>query len=89
MFHRILTSACKKTTRFNSEVGADVSRAIMCSEVIPDLGEYFEENFFRHKFSCRFTARGHGAKGENQYEFSLEFLEPVKPEVWIIWFGIK
>ncbi|KAJ8248726.1 hypothetical protein GJAV_G00227080 [Gymnothorax javanicus] len=28
-----------------------------------------------------FRAQGHGAKGDNDYEFSLEFLEPVKPEV--------
>uniref|UniRef100_A0A8C9V949 Very-long-chain (3R)-3-hydroxyacyl-CoA dehydratase n=1 Tax=Scleropages formosus TaxID=113540 RepID=A0A8C9V949_SCLFO len=27
------------------------------------------------------TIAGHGAKGDNEYEFSLEFLEPVKPEV--------
>ncbi|MGH0189212.1 UNVERIFIED_CONTAM: hypothetical protein FKN15_034308 [Acipenser sinensis] len=25
-----------------------------------------------------FTAQGHGAKGSNEYKFSLEFLEPVK-----------
>uniref|UniRef100_A0A665WAP7 Very-long-chain (3R)-3-hydroxyacyl-CoA dehydratase n=1 Tax=Echeneis naucrates TaxID=173247 RepID=A0A665WAP7_ECHNA len=29
----------------------------------------------------RFRARGHGAKGLNEYCFSLEFLSPVKPEV--------
>ncbi|KAG9273180.1 very-long-chain (3R)-3-hydroxyacyl-CoA dehydratase [Astyanax mexicanus] len=29
----------------------------------------------------RFRGQGHGAKGENEYEFSLEFLKPVKPEV--------
>lgn len=40
-------------------------------------------------FYCCFTAQGHGAKGENEYKFSLEFLEPVKPEVLIIWFGIS
>ncbi|XP_053318476.1 very-long-chain (3R)-3-hydroxyacyl-CoA dehydratase 3 [Spea bombifrons] len=28
-----------------------------------------------------FKALGHGAKGVNTYEFSLEFLEPVKPKV--------
>ncbi|XP_051580230.1 very-long-chain (3R)-3-hydroxyacyl-CoA dehydratase isoform X2 [Myxocyprinus asiaticus] len=28
-----------------------------------------------------FRGQGHGAKGENEYEFSLEFLKPVKPEV--------
>ncbi|XP_020486974.1 very-long-chain (3R)-3-hydroxyacyl-CoA dehydratase [Labrus bergylta] len=28
-----------------------------------------------------FTAQGHGAKGQNEYEFSLEFHSPVKPEV--------
>uniref|UniRef100_A0A3Q1BIF9 Very-long-chain (3R)-3-hydroxyacyl-CoA dehydratase n=1 Tax=Amphiprion ocellaris TaxID=80972 RepID=A0A3Q1BIF9_AMPOC len=27
------------------------------------------------------TAQGHGAKGDNEYEFSLEFLEPVQPEI--------
>lgn len=30
---------------------------------------------------CSFWGQGHGAKGENEYEFSLEFLKPVKPEV--------
>lgn len=29
------------------------------------------------------VAQGHGAKGQNEYEFSLEFLSPVKPEVCI------
>lgn len=29
----------------------------------------------------KFKAQGHGAKGENDYEFSLTFLMPVKPEV--------
>lgn len=29
----------------------------------------------------QFRAQGHGAKGENDYEFSLPFLKPVKPEV--------
>uniref|UniRef100_A0A3Q3WMX9 Very-long-chain (3R)-3-hydroxyacyl-CoA dehydratase n=1 Tax=Mola mola TaxID=94237 RepID=A0A3Q3WMX9_MOLML len=29
----------------------------------------------------QFRAQGHGAKGDNEYEFSLEFLEPVRPEV--------
>ncbi|XP_074533651.1 very-long-chain (3R)-3-hydroxyacyl-CoA dehydratase [Halichoeres trimaculatus] len=29
----------------------------------------------------QFRAQGHGAKGHNEYEFSLEFLLPVKPEV--------
>ncbi|KAL2093253.1 hypothetical protein ACEWY4_010565 [Coilia grayii] len=28
-----------------------------------------------------FSAQGHGAKGENEYGFSLEFLKPVKTEV--------
>lgn len=32
-------------------------------------------------FLC-WTAQGHGAKGDNDYEFSLDFLEPVKPEVF-------
>ncbi|XP_068168526.1 very-long-chain (3R)-3-hydroxyacyl-CoA dehydratase-like [Antennarius striatus] len=31
--------------------------------------------------TLQFRARGHGAKGENEYEFSLEFLEPVRPEI--------
>ncbi|CAH2274450.1 very-long-chain (3R)-3-hydroxyacyl- dehydratase 3 [Pelobates cultripes] len=31
--------------------------------------------------TLHFKALGHGAKGVNTYEFSLEFLEPVKPEV--------
>lgn len=29
----------------------------------------------------QFRAQGHGAKGQNEYEFSLELLSPVKPEV--------
>ncbi|XP_072550894.1 very-long-chain (3R)-3-hydroxyacyl-CoA dehydratase isoform X2 [Salminus brasiliensis] len=29
----------------------------------------------------RFRGQGHGAKGENEYEFSLEFLKPVKAEI--------
>ncbi|KAJ7994566.1 hypothetical protein DPEC_G00250790 [Dallia pectoralis] len=31
--------------------------------------------------TLQFKARGHGAKGDNDYGFSLELLEPVKPEV--------
>ncbi|XP_029624313.1 very-long-chain (3R)-3-hydroxyacyl-CoA dehydratase isoform X3 [Salmo trutta] len=31
--------------------------------------------------TLQFKAQGHGAKGDNDYEFSLDFLEPVKPEV--------
>ncbi|TWW67682.1 very-long-chain (3R)-3-hydroxyacyl-CoA dehydratase-like [Takifugu flavidus] len=31
--------------------------------------------------TLQFSAQGHGAKGENEYRFSLEFLEPVKPEL--------
>ncbi|XP_054892416.1 very-long-chain (3R)-3-hydroxyacyl-CoA dehydratase-like [Poeciliopsis prolifica] len=31
--------------------------------------------------TLQFRAQGHGAKGDNQYEFRLEFLEPVKPEI--------
>uniref|UniRef100_G3PY34 Very-long-chain (3R)-3-hydroxyacyl-CoA dehydratase n=1 Tax=Gasterosteus aculeatus TaxID=69293 RepID=G3PY34_GASAC len=31
-----------------------------------------------------FTAQGHGAKGENEYEFSLEFFEAVRPEEYNI-----
>uniref|UniRef100_A0A3Q3NED7 Very-long-chain (3R)-3-hydroxyacyl-CoA dehydratase n=1 Tax=Labrus bergylta TaxID=56723 RepID=A0A3Q3NED7_9LABR len=31
--------------------------------------------------SIRTTAQGHGAKGDNEYEFSLEFLQPVRPEI--------
>ncbi|XP_027871145.1 very-long-chain (3R)-3-hydroxyacyl-CoA dehydratase-like isoform X1 [Xiphophorus couchianus] len=31
--------------------------------------------------TLQFRAQGHGAKGDNQYEFNLEFLEPVKPEI--------
>lgn len=30
--------------------------------------------------ALHFKAQGHGAKGENTYEFKLEFLEPVKPQ---------
>uniref|UniRef100_A0A3Q3MHA9 Very-long-chain (3R)-3-hydroxyacyl-CoA dehydratase n=1 Tax=Mastacembelus armatus TaxID=205130 RepID=A0A3Q3MHA9_9TELE len=30
---------------------------------------------------CCSTAQAHGAKGDNEYEFSLEFLEPVRPEI--------
>uniref|UniRef100_A0A7N6ATR8 Very-long-chain (3R)-3-hydroxyacyl-CoA dehydratase n=1 Tax=Anabas testudineus TaxID=64144 RepID=A0A7N6ATR8_ANATE len=31
--------------------------------------------------TLQFRALGHGAKGEHEYEFSLEFLEPVRPEI--------
>ncbi|XP_029000270.1 very-long-chain (3R)-3-hydroxyacyl-CoA dehydratase-like isoform X2 [Betta splendens] len=31
--------------------------------------------------TLHFRALGHGAKGENEYKFSLEFLEPVRPEI--------
>uniref|UniRef100_A0A667Y042 Very-long-chain (3R)-3-hydroxyacyl-CoA dehydratase n=1 Tax=Myripristis murdjan TaxID=586833 RepID=A0A667Y042_9TELE len=34
-----------------------------------------------HENVLHFRAQGHGAKGENEYEFSLEFLLPVKPQV--------
>ncbi|RVE71815.1 hypothetical protein OJAV_G00055410 [Oryzias javanicus] len=34
-----------------------------------------------HDKVLQFRAQGHGAKGQNEYEFSLEFLFPVKPEV--------
>ncbi|KAM8751951.1 very-long-chain (3R)-3-hydroxyacyl-CoA dehydratase [Acanthopagrus schlegelii] len=34
-----------------------------------------------HEKVLQFRAQGHGAKGQNEYEFSLEFLSPVKPEV--------
>ncbi|KAJ8252270.1 hypothetical protein COCON_G00215820 [Conger conger] len=40
-----------------------------------DLDISIQENILH------FRAQGHGAKGDNEYEFSLEFLEPVKPEV--------
>ncbi|KAG7252590.1 hypothetical protein CRUP_018105, partial [Coryphaenoides rupestris] len=31
--------------------------------------------------TLQFKAQGHGAKGDNDYEFRLEFLEPVQPKV--------
>ncbi|TKS70459.1 Very-long-chain (3R)-3-hydroxyacyl-CoA dehydratase [Collichthys lucidus] len=31
--------------------------------------------------TLQFRAQGHGAKGDNEYEFSLEFLEAVRPEI--------
>ncbi|TNN53170.1 Very-long-chain (3R)-3-hydroxyacyl-CoA dehydratase [Liparis tanakae] len=31
--------------------------------------------------TLQFRAQGHGAKGDNEYKFSLEFLEPVRPEI--------
>ncbi|XP_029991966.1 very-long-chain (3R)-3-hydroxyacyl-CoA dehydratase [Sphaeramia orbicularis] len=34
-----------------------------------------------HENVLRFRAQGRGAKGQNEYEFSLEFLLPVKPEI--------
>ncbi|XP_013859111.1 very-long-chain (3R)-3-hydroxyacyl-CoA dehydratase [Austrofundulus limnaeus] len=34
-----------------------------------------------HENTFHFRAQGRGAKGQNEYEFSLEFLFPVKPEV--------
>lgn len=47
------------------------------------------ENIFKKFLVCDIlyfilcVAQGHGAKGQNEYEFSLEFLLPVKPEVGI------
>lgn len=35
--------------------------------------------------SC-LSAQGHGAKGDNIYEFQIEFLEPVEPKVGIFTF---
>lgn len=37
--------------------------------------------------SC-LSAQGHGAKGDNIYEFEIEFLEPVEPKVSIFTFLI-
>ncbi|CAN9499348.1 unnamed protein product [Ophioblennius macclurei] len=34
-----------------------------------------------HENVLHFAAQGHGAKGQNEYEFNLEFLLPVKSEV--------
>ncbi|XP_047452151.1 very-long-chain (3R)-3-hydroxyacyl-CoA dehydratase [Mugil cephalus] len=34
-----------------------------------------------HENVLHFRAQGHGAKGQNEYQFSLEFLSPVKSEV--------
>ncbi|KAM6937445.1 very-long-chain (3R)-3-hydroxyacyl-CoA dehydratase [Xenentodon cancila] len=34
-----------------------------------------------HKKVLQFSAQGRGAKGQHEYEFSLEFLSPVMPEV--------
>lgn len=34
--------------------------------------------------SC-LSAQGHGAKGDNIYEFEIEFLEPVEPKVGIFY----
>lgn len=34
-----------------------------------------------------FLAQGHGAKGDNIYEFQIEFLEPVEPKVGIFFFS--
>ncbi|XP_041852770.1 very-long-chain (3R)-3-hydroxyacyl-CoA dehydratase [Melanotaenia boesemani] len=34
-----------------------------------------------HENVLQFRAQGHGAKGQNEYEFNLEFLLPVKSEV--------
>ncbi|XP_068168927.1 very-long-chain (3R)-3-hydroxyacyl-CoA dehydratase isoform X2 [Antennarius striatus] len=38
-------------------------------------------NVHVHGKVLHFRAQGHGAKGQNEYEFNLEFLLPVKPEV--------
>ncbi|XP_054625656.1 very-long-chain (3R)-3-hydroxyacyl-CoA dehydratase-like [Dunckerocampus dactyliophorus] len=34
-----------------------------------------------HDKTMQFRAQGHGAKGDNEYKFSLEFLEAVRPEI--------
>lgn len=36
-----------------------------------------------HAVNSCLPARGHGAKGDNIYEFEIEFLEPVEPKVGI------
>lgn len=36
-----------------------------------------------HAVNSCLPARGHGAKGDNIYEFQIEFLEPVEPKVSI------
>lgn len=36
-----------------------------------------------HTVNSCLLAQGHGAKGDNIYEFEIEFLEPVEPKVGI------
>lgn len=38
-------------------------------------------NIHVHENTLHFKAQGHGAKGQNEYEFNLEFFSPVKSEV--------
>lgn len=47
----------------------------------PTLSRRFPWESRTHTSDGCSTAQGRGAKGENEYKFSLEFLEPVKPEV--------
>lgn len=46
-----------------------------------DLSDAKNLNISVEENTLQFRAQGHGAKGENEYEFSLEFRELVRPEV--------
>lgn len=46
-----------------------------------ELSDAKNLNISLEENTLHFTAQGHGAKGDNEYEFSLKFREPVKPEV--------
>uniref|UniRef100_A0A0F8CDX0 Very-long-chain (3R)-3-hydroxyacyl-CoA dehydratase n=1 Tax=Larimichthys crocea TaxID=215358 RepID=A0A0F8CDX0_LARCR len=57
-----------------------------CPPAVPSLWykETPEQNLdisLQENNTLQFRAQGHGAKGDNEYEFSLEFLEAVRPEV--------
>lgn len=75
VFFRILISAWTKTTRFTSEV--------CCLSSFAQGKVLVFKTFKLMLKECFWTALGHGAKGDNEYKFSLEFLEPVRPEVLI------
>ncbi|XP_029986581.1 very-long-chain (3R)-3-hydroxyacyl-CoA dehydratase-like [Sphaeramia orbicularis] len=46
-----------------------------------ELSDAKNLNIWLQENTLQFSAQGHGAKGDNEYMFSLEFLEPVRPEI--------
>uniref|UniRef100_A0AAV2L5W1 Very-long-chain (3R)-3-hydroxyacyl-CoA dehydratase n=1 Tax=Knipowitschia caucasica TaxID=637954 RepID=A0AAV2L5W1_KNICA len=69
--------------RLSQNQSIEERRDTIIRSLIVYLGEKVEDLFEDCQEDCRSEARkhGHGAQGQNQYEFRLELLHPVKPEV--------